>query len=939
MQKFNLNINIRHKKWYGLSLWLTLTISLCLLAFSGIVLWLQMNYQHTILLQQEQERSELTANTLLNSLETLMMAGDGYLARDWLNRIAKIPDIQSIQIIRANGFEAFRDLSMIEKVNAFLGQKKFNRDSLHTYKVNDISLEQIAIAMSGKSLDIGNINDDHLTYLLPIHLHESCLTCHNAINKSVIAVLRLTTNLNNAQQRIKNILTVNLIMNITSILFIIIILYWLIFNWIIAPIKQIIIAMQRIAAGEIDTQINLSSSNELGILGTVINGMTANLRHTTVSRNFVNSITDSMLNALFILDCKGIIIAVNPAACELLEYEKDELIGQSIRKVLTSHSQIENFCGGANNQKEIREIEQGFVKKDGIVIPILMSSGPIQGMSGSRVCVVQNLSDYKRMERTIRLSHKGLLDVVMKHHNGIMVVNEIGQVLFANPAARDLLGQELKRLPKSLVDLSSPYRITEIDIIHDQQKQGVAKLIITEIDWENQHAFLIVLDDVTDRKIAEEAMIHMVYHDALTGLPNRIMFTDCITQALVRQRLTGEMLAVFFLDIDRFKIVNDTFGHSYGNQLLQEIGARLQDTVRKGDTVARMGSDEFTILLEGIKKESSIELIARKIMRAFQAPFYIQDNTLYITISIGISSAPHDSDNPETLLQYADTAMHYAKEQGRNQICTYKSDLSNRIANRLTLEQQLREALEKNQLHLFYQPQVNMDSGKLIGLEALLRWNNPEHGLISIGPFVSILEDTGLITQVGAWVLHEACSQLRLWQEQNMQVVPVSVNLSAMQLRNCDIITVVEHCLLSNNIAPHLLGLELTESVIMTNMNEVISLLSLFADQGMILSIDDFGTGYSSLSVLRQIPVHIVKLDRSFVQEITHRAQDAALASAVIAMAHHLGKQVVAEGVETQEQRDFLIKERCDYGQGYLFGYPMPAEKIAILLHELGSKL
>lgn len=926
--------NMLHYKWYGLSLWLPLAVSICLLVLSGIFLWVNMYDQRAVLLLQEQERAKLTANTVLSGL-TVMMADDGYLAHNWLNLLAKSPDIQIVQIVRANGEEAFRDLTTIDKVNSFLGTSRFHRDPLPSHHIKDISTAQLTSAMAGNKLHIGEITQGYLTHLLPIHLHEACLNCHGYYKKSVIAVLRLTTNLDHTRWHIEHTLFINVTMNIVIIVVITILLYLLVFYWVTTPIKYLTATMQRIAMGEIDAQTNLLPNDELGMLGVVMNEMTDNLNRTMVSRNFVNSITDSMLNALFIMDSNCIILVVNPAACALLGYTKEELIGESLKKILTPNSQIKNFCSDSDHQTEVREIEQEFLNHQGVIIPVLTSSGPIQGMPGNRICVAQNLSDYKRMERSIRLSHQGLLDVVTKYHNGIMVVDALGQVLFANPAARRLLGKELKRLPKSLIDLSSPYRITEIDIIRDQQRQGVAKLNTTEIVWENQHAFLIMLDDITEHKMTEEAMVHMVYHDALTGLPNRVMFIDCLVQVLARQRSTKEILAVFFIDIDRFKTINDTLGHSCGDQLLQEVGARLQDTVRKGDTVARIGGNEFTILLNRIKKETSIELIAHKIIRAFHTPFYIQDHNLYITISIGISLSPNHSNDPEALLQYADTAMHYAKEKGRNQICVYQADLSNRIANRLSVEKQLREAFEQKQFCLFYQPQVDMQSGELVGLEALLRWHHPQDGLISIGPFISILEDTGLITQVGAWVLYESCLQLRQWQDQNLQVVPVAVNISAIQLRNCDIIATVEHCMASNNIAPHLLGLELTESVIMTNMNEAISLLSLFADQGMILSLDDFGTGYSSLSVLRQIPVHIVKLDRSFVQEITYRNQDADLASAVIAMAHRLGKYVVAEGIETEEQKELLAAERCDYGQGYLFGRPMPAEKIAILLHKV----
>ncbi|HUP66110.1 MAG TPA: EAL domain-containing protein [Thermoanaerobaculia bacterium] len=437
--------------------------------------------------------------------------------------------------------------------------------------------------------------------------------------------------------------------------------------------------------------------------------------------------------------------------------------------------------------------------------------------------------------------------------------------------------------------------------------------------------------------LASNEIAHMAYHDALTGLPNRPLFIDRLIVATAHAARHRQKLAVFFLDVDRFKEINDTLGHSPGDVLLKTLSDRIRKCVRAEDTVARFGGDEFTLLLQKIDRAEDAAKVAHKLLAAVKEPFIIGEHELYVSVSIGIALYPTDGLDAETLVKNADTAMYRAKDHGRDNYQIYAPAMNARALEKLALENLLRRALENKELELYYQPLIDLPGKKIYGAEALLRWHHPDHGLLSPYHFISTLESSGLIIPVGEWVLQEACRQTRLWCEQFDMRLSISVNLSARQFQQPDLTAQVRGALEASALPPELLELEITESNAMQNAEHSIRTLRELKALGIRMAVDDFGTGYSSLSYLKLFPIDTLKLDRSFVQDVTVDAGDAAIATAVISLARTLNLEMVAEGVETREQLNFFRDLGCHRLQGYLFSEPLPASKFEQFVREQAS--
>jgi diguanylate cyclase (GGDEF)-like protein len=445
-----------------------------------------------------------------------------------------------------------------------------------------------------------------------------------------------------------------------------------------------------------------------------------------------------------------------------------------------------------------------------------------------------------------------------------------------------------------------------------------------------------VASDYTERKRAQEQMEYQAYHDALTGLPNRLLFRDRITMALAHARRTGRTSAVMFLDLDQFKHVNDTLGHTMGDRLLQAIAARLVTCVRAEDTVARMGGDEFTILLADLAERRNAAAVAQKVLEAVRHPVVIGEHELYVTTSIGIATLGDDGDDAETLLKNADRAMYRAKELGRD---NYQFAMAARIEianSRLALERNLHHALQRDELVLYYQPMVEIATGRVVGAEALIRWMHPENGLMQPEDFIPVAEETRLILPVGAWVLRTACTQMKAWHDAGHAWLRLAVNLSPRQFQDRDLVETIESVLAETGFPAPYLDLEITESTAMQNAELTLAILRQLKEMGVRISIDDFGTGYSSLSYLKRFPIDTVKIDQDFVRDLTH--DDAAIISAVISMARALNLRVIAEGVETEEQLAFLRREQCAEMQGFLYSEPLDAAAFEIALRSGSPK-
>jgi len=443
-----------------------------------------------------------------------------------------------------------------------------------------------------------------------------------------------------------------------------------------------------------------------------------------------------------------------------------------------------------------------------------------------------------------------------------------------------------------------------------------------------------VATDITERRVYEERLDFLANHDALTGLPNRNLLNDRLSQALALAYRTGRQVAVLFLDLDQFKFVNDHYGHTAGDELLRSVTLRLGGELREGDTLARLGGDEFVIMLWDALDASAARATAQKLLDALSRPMAIDGHKLQITASIGVSLYPQDGDSAELLLKHADAAMYRVKHLGRNGVQFYTREMSEQTAERVLLEAELRSALEREQFVVHYQPQVSLADGHVIGFEALLRWPHPELGNISPTRFIPIAEDTGLINAIGEWVLRSACTQLKRWHDAGHPQLTVAVNVSARQINHNDIPALVRSVLRETGLTADRLELELTESALLSNAGGVVDKLRDLKAMGLSLALDDFGTGYSSLGYLKRFPIDVIKIDRSFTMDVPANAEAASIAAAIIAMAKSLGMKTVTEGLETREQLEFFRGLGCDAMQGHYFAPAMPAGDIDRCLKE-----
>ena len=443
-----------------------------------------------------------------------------------------------------------------------------------------------------------------------------------------------------------------------------------------------------------------------------------------------------------------------------------------------------------------------------------------------------------------------------------------------------------------------------------------------------------VARDITDRKEAERTINFQAYHDLLTHLPNRSLFKDRLNLAIAQARRSNQRLAVMFLDLDRFKIVNDTLGHLCGDELLQAVSARLQECLREGDTLARFGGDEFTLLLPQIYGTEDAEAIARKIIDKIKEPFYIDNHEIYVTISIGIAMYPHDGITMDNLVRNADIAMYHIKGRGKNDYQFYNDSMNEVSVKRLSLEGDLHRALETDQFRLHFQPQVDVVSGQIVAVEALIRWQHPELGLISPTEFVAVAEETGLIVPIGTWVMETACKTLKAWHDEGFNGLRMAVNLSALQVEHKTFVDVITQVLSKYQLSGHHLEVEITENLIMQDMENAINKLAELSSMGIKIAVDDFGTGYSSLSYLQKLPIDTIKIDRSFVHEIQSVEDETPIVDAIIAMASGLKLNLIAEGVETKAQMEYLRQRGCSEMQGYFYGPPLPPDRIKRMLRE-----
>ncbi|CAM2068242.1 EAL domain-containing protein [Sulfidibacter corallicola] len=664
---------------------------------------------------------------------------------------------------------------------------------------------------------------------------------------------------------------------------------------------------------------------------------------------------DSTSEGFWVLNAKLEIVEVNQALCRMLKIEADKLIGRCVLQLMPEmfHEIVRPPLSGADQQNQCR-LELALLGEGDHKIHCVVSAtvlrNEVDELTGS-FAFVTDVTPLIEAETQMHLAAK----VFETTSEAIFVTDAHNRLEAINPAFTAVTGYDADEVvgmrPQFLfADRHAPSFFEPIWLalraggkwegeIWFRRKNGVhfpawASLVSVENPTHPEGLqYVAVFADITKRNEAEEIIRRQANFDSLTDLPNRVLFMDRLSNAMKMARRNSCQVAVMFIDLDRFKLVNDTLGHGIGDLLLKDAARRLEVCARDSDTVARLGGDEFTVILPDLKQARHAEIVADKILKQLAQPFYIDGHELFISGSIGITIFPHDGDTIRDLLKHADTAMYQAKEAGRNSYRFFTQAMNAAAEERMRLEHDLRRSLDLGELRLYYQPILDTQTAKIVGCEALLRWVHPVREIVPPGNFISLAEETGLIIPIGDWVLRTACIQAQAWHERGMDL-HISVNLSTRQFRQHDFRKTIEAALHESGLNPRHLVLEITESLMLEETEQLMQDLRILTQRGIRFSVDDFGTGYSSLSYLRRFPARILKIERNFLSHVHHRSDDAALVEAMVSLAHKLHMKVVAEGVEKVEQWEFLKSCGCDYLQGFYFSRPVPAEQFEDFVRE-----
>ena len=735
---------------------------------------------------------------------------------------------------------------------------------------------------------------------------------------------------------------------------------------ILKPLSSVEAVALAVADGNLEARAQPSGPKELASLGASLNRMTESLLE--VNRSSLEemaSFAEMNPAPVLRLDRHGTILLMNPAARKLFDNaEPSEKSWYFLCPGLKQDAFDRLFQGLGKTQHEQNIGDKSYL--------FTYRNDPNRGYVN---VYGADITERERAEETLRESESRYRTLVETSLQGIEEIDTSGMITFANAAHHkqyeysegELLGMSILDLAETEADRKGLREYLKF-LVEEQpppapyfgrKKTKSGKIIDVEVTWnykldaKGQAAgFVSVITDITERKKAEaalrraqqleiraqerrrteEKLRHLAHHDPLTDLPNRTLLKDRLAVALAQARRNKHMLGVMFLDLDRFKAVNDTVGHPKGDELLKIVSRQLKELVREGDTVARVGGDEFVLLLPAMARVGDATEVAQRILKVLGQPQVLSGHEFHITASIGITIFPTDGDDPEALLTNSDIAMYHAKEQGRNNYQLYTPALNASVRERLALENDLRHGLEREEFVVYYQPQVNISTGQIVGTEALLRWQHPGRGLVMPMEFIPVAEETGLIVPLGEWVLRTACAQAKAWQDAGLSPLRMAVNLSSRQFQQPDLAKKVKQVLQETGLDPHCLQLEITEGVAIQDVDYAIMMLRHLKELGVQIAIDDFGTGYSSLSYLRHLPIDVLKIDRSFIGKLTSNPKDAAITATVIAMAHNLDLYVIAEGVETNEQLAFLKEQACDEMQGYLFSRSVPAEALQEIL-------
>jgi diguanylate cyclase (GGDEF)-like protein/PAS domain S-box-containing protein len=667
-------------------------------------------------------------------------------------------------------------------------------------------------------------------------------------------------------------------------------------------------------------------------------------------------VTDTATDVVVTIDRHSRITYINAAAEKIFGYRPAELIGRSLTELMPTRlralhrGSFERYQRTGQRHIGWTNVELPGLHKDGHEIPLEISFSEFKRDDKHLFTgIVRDVSERKRAEE----SQRWLATIVESSTDAIIGATLDGNILSWNQAAEHMYGYSAEEMiGRPIALLAPPERAEEGARLIERVRQGerienfetrrrrkdgkqlYVSLTISPIRDAigTIRGVSTIARDISERKRTEARIRYLAHHDALTGLPNRLLFRDRIGHAIAQARRAHKQAAVLFLDLDGFKHINDSLGHEIGDKLLRMTARRLEGCLRHGDSVARLGGDEFVISLSDLTDNRDAMPIAEKVLQALREPFHVQQHELHVSGSIGISLYPSDGEDADVLMRAADAAMYHAKENGRNNYQFFTARLNEASRRRLQIANYMHQALEQHEFKLYYQPQVDMQSGRIVAAEALIRWWQPQLGFVATGEFIKVAEETGLIVPIGDWVLHEGCADLRHWYDAGFTQLRLTVNLSPQQFRRPGFVETTARVLEENHLPASALGLEITESVLMMQSEENLAILRRLAEMGIHIAVDDFGVGYSSLSYLQRFPFHTLKIDRSFVNGIGHDSNDAALVMAVIAMTRNLHLEVVGEGVENADQAAFLREHGCTVAQGYHFGEAIAAESFEQLL-------
>ncbi len=800
------------------------TVLFLLISIAG--LWLDRQITKSMRADEVTD-AEMHASTLLASLQTLMLNGQGTLARSWLDRMQGEPGIIDIEILRRNGEEAFTDLSTVDKVNKYLGTPRFERQPTTPHHKNRIASSAFEQSLRGK-LGVDWNSTGVVTLLMPIEQHAECLTCHGYDKNSLRGVLKLSLSTEYAEKRI-DLMRYRMWIVAVSLVSILGLAMWLVLrSSVLKPIVRLQAAIGRAGLGDRDTKLVVKQHDELGKVAVQFNRMQQQL---IAGEARIRAVMDNVVDAVITIDEKGVIESANKAVSRVFGYLPEELLGRDIK----------------------------------LLIPPLSGDGQ-------------------------------------------------GQFLetFLTPEPSRIFG-----VGREIIGQRKDGKIVPID------------LAVSEMRLHGRRHFIGIARDITERKEQMAAIKYQALHDGLTDLPNRTLFSDRLHQAILSAAREERSLALIIMDLDHFKEINDTLGHHSGDMILQQVAGRVRAVLRESDTVARLGGDEFALLLPSADLDDATH-IATKLLTALSRPFELETRSFPVGASLGVGMFPEHGRDGSSLMKRADMAMYEAKRD-KTGFAVYDAAKDQFSSHNLSLMGDLHTAIEARQLALYYQPIVNLQTGRVSGAEALVRWRHPRRGLMYPGEFIPLAEQAGLIKAVTLWVLQQVMAQHRVWRQSGIDL-DMAINISGYNLHDGGFAESVAEILRPDN--NHQVTFEIAETAMMTDPARALEILRALEGMGITLSIDDFGLGYSSIVFLKQVAAQVLKIDKSFIIGMSDNDNNAVIVRSIIELAHNIGLQVVAEGIEDKQTYDVLTAWGCDSAQGYYISQALEADEFASWLRQ-----